>query len=268
MLDIPKFKTNKELYTFLVENKETLLNQKKSVVKYADGISSNVTLVKDFESTKGINVNKESENEITVKAIINTTNIMDSHSDVHIKGLWNKSIKENKRILHVQEHKSQEFDKIISSGKDLEVSVKDFQWKELGFNANGSTEALVFDSTVKSSRNNYMFEQYKGGFVDNHSVGMQYVKLDLAINDDEFEKEMDFWNKHIENVINKEDAIAQGYFWVVTEAKVIEGSAVPMGSNPITPTLETKNEPLEDTQPNKDEAAKALQQQRKQFLLM
>lgn len=266
MLDIPKFKTNKELYAFLVDNKETLLNQKKSVVKYADGISSNVTLIKDFETKKGVNTNKANEDEITVKAVINTTNIMDSHSDVHIKGLWNKSIKENKRILHVQEHKSQEFDKIISSGKDLDVYTKDFNWKELGFNANGSTEALVFDSTIKKSRNQYMFDQYKDGFVDNHSVGMQYVKLDLAVNDEDYEKELDFWNKHIENVINKEDAIAQGYFWVVTEAKVIEGSAVPMGSNPITPTLETKNEPPQGTQSNIDEAAKALQEKRELFL--
>jgi len=267
MLEIPKFEDKKELFKFLVDNKETLSNQKKSAIKYADGISSNVTLLKDFTTVKSTNKANDNEDEITVKAIINTTNIMDSHDDVHIKGLWNKSIKENKRILHVQEHKSQEFDKIISSGKDLNVSVADFKWKELGFNANGSTEALVFDSTVKRSRNKYMFNQYKSGFVDNHSVGMQYVKLDLAINDEEFEENKVIFDKHIDSIVNKEDATNQGYFWVVTEAKAIEGSAVPLGSNPITPTLENKTEPSNDTQTDKEEAAsKALQEKKQLFL--
>ncbi|HPZ10702.1 MAG TPA: hypothetical protein PL110_21610, partial [Candidatus Eremiobacteraeota bacterium] len=50
----------------------------------------------------------------------------------------------------------------------------------------------------------------------------------------------------------------RGYFWVVKEAKIIEGSAVVMGSNSATPTLENKefeavedtsnDEPLENTQ--------------------
>jgi hypothetical protein len=145
--------------------------------------------------------------------------------------------------MHVQEHQSSSFDKIISSGDDLKASVKTMTWKELGLNAIGSTQALVFDSTVKASRNKYMFEQYKQGFVTNHSVGMRYVKLDIAINDTDYEKEKDYYDKYITQVINSDDAEKQGYFWVVTEAKAIEGSAVPMGSNPITPTINIKSEP-------------------------
>ena len=45
---------------------------------------------------------------------------------------------------------------------------------------------------------------------------------------------------------DKEIADKEMCFWAVTEAKLIEGSAVLFGSNPITPTL-SKNEPL-DTQ--------------------
>ena len=45
------------------------------------------------------------------------------------------------------------------------------------------------------------------------------------------------WDKYIKQVANKEDAEAAGYFWAVTEAKIVEGSAVLFGSNPITPTL-------------------------------
>jgi len=41
-------------------------------------------------------------------------------------------------------------------------------------------------------------------------------------------------------VINQEEAKEQGYFWAVTEAKLVEGSAVVKGSNSYTPTLEVE----------------------------
>ena len=34
--------------------------------------------------------------EIRVNVIINTTNIIDSHNDLHLPGLWKKSLQENK----------------------------------------------------------------------------------------------------------------------------------------------------------------------------
>ena len=145
--------------------------------------------------------------------------------------------------MHIQEHQSSSFDKIIASGDDLKASVKTISWKELGYDAIGTTQALIFESTVKESRNKYMFDQYKQGFVNNHSVGMRYVKMELAINDEDYEKEKTFFDKYISQVINRKEAEKNGYFWVVTEAKVIEGSAVPLGSNPITPTISTKSEP-------------------------
>ena len=245
-LKIPKYDTKKELYTFLVENKETLITQKKSVMKLADGIGY-IPLGFDDINIFGINKSEgsisEDKKEIRVKAVINTTNILDSHGDVHIPGIWNKSLKENKRIIHLQEHQSSSFDKIIASGDDLKASVETISWKNLGFNAIGSTQALIFDSIVKEDRNSYMFNQYKKGYVTNHSVGMRYIKMELAVNDDEYEKEKNFYDKYITQIINRKDAEEAGYFWVVTEAKVIEGSAVPIGSNPITPTINIKSEP-------------------------
>ena len=100
-----------------------------------------------------------------------------------------------------------------------------------------------------------MHTQYADGHVKNHSVGMRYVKLSLAINDEDAGSNFDTWEKYIDQVANKEIAEAQGYFWAVKEAKVIEGSAVPIGSNQFTPTLENNKEPAQATP---DEAAKAL----------
>ena len=88
-----------------------------------------------------------------------------------------------------------------------------------------------------------MFNEYRLGHVKNHSVGMRYVTLDLAINDEAYLANYELWNKYIDKIANKDDAEQQGYFWPVTEAKVVEGSAVPLGSNIITPTQSVKNTP-------------------------
>ena len=222
----------------IVANKDILIAQKKAGIKHADGVFT------DFHApklNKVLTIKADSENEdptkLQVKAIINTTNILDSHGDVHIKGLWSKSLKENKMIMHLQEH-SLKFESIISDGKDLKASTKAYTFKELGYNLEGETQALVFDSTIKMDRNKFMFEQYQKELVKNHSVGMRYVKLFLAVNDEDYKEEFDIWNKYYPQIANKETADNQGYFWAVTEAKVIEGSAVPIGSNQITPTLE------------------------------
>ena len=86
---------------------------------------------------------------------------------------------------------------------------------------------------------------------------MRYVDIVLCVNTDEkwAKEEKENWDKYISEVIHKEQAEEQGYFWAVTQAKLIEGSAVVLGSNPITPTLTSKNdEPLKDTQQNKDDS--------------
>ena len=242
--DIPKFKTQKELFQFLKENQEDLIYQKKSAVKREDcGIAvHSIEEPKPQIQNKGSVVDKVDNTDVKVRAIINTTNWMDSHKDVHIKGLWNRSIKNNgHQIKMLQEH-TMKFDHIIADKNDLEVYTKDYTWKELGYDIPGETEALVFDANVKEDRNSFMYKQYKNGNVDNHSVGMQYVKIKMAINDDDddFKQEKANWDEYYPMIANKAEADKHGYFFAVLEAKAIEGSAVPVGSNIMTPTIPRK----------------------------
>lgn len=261
-MDIPEFKTQKELFEFLHKNQSTLIAQKKAMVKEADGFLTTPFIVipkgnKETGQDKVVKADPvyiqqiDPANDIRVKSVINTTNLFDSHKDVHLPSLWDKSLKENTGLLHIQEHRGTQFDKIIADGEDLEAYTKTFSWKELGYpQFKGQTEALMFDSLVRKDRNAYMHEQYVKGYVKNHSVGMRYVKLVLAINDEDYGAEFEAWEKYIEQVANKEDAEEYGYMWIVKEAKVIEGSAVPKGSNWITPTQsveEVKTEPSSDT---------------------
>jgi len=241
-IKIPTFETQKELFAWLKEEQDDILYQKKSEIKQCDDdFGFSVVELKP----KGVLKNDGNGNitSVKVRAIINTTNIRDSHKDVHINGIWDKSLSENKRIKHLQEHQMR-FDKIISDKNDLQAFTKTFTWKELGYDFEGSTEALVFDSNVKESRNPTMFKEYRDKNVDNHSVGMMYVRIKFALNsEDEEDKDLKAeYDKHIDKILNKAEVEKDGYFWAVYEAKAIEGSAVPIGSNPMTPTLQPKEE--------------------------
>lgn len=228
-----KFASKGEVVAYLKENKQEVTDFKKSeAIKYTDALNISVEQVKT-KAEKAPAINQDGD--LKVKIVLNTTNYLDSHSDVHIKGIWKRTLNNSKVFYHLQEHK-RDFDKVIST--DVKAYVKEMPFKALGVNSELKTEALIFESVIKKERNPEMYKQYKNGWVNEHSVGMQYVDLELALYDEEDEKEMDFWNKYINEIANKEEAEKQGFFWVIKEAKLKEGSAVLFGSNPITPTLE------------------------------
>jgi hypothetical protein len=243
-----EFETQQDLFKALKENKKSLISLKKSIEKRADAINYVSNDVILGESNKAENNTIVEPNKLQVKVVINTTNFLDSHNDLHVNGIWNKSVSDNanKGFLHLQEH-DRDFDKVISD--NAKGYVENVTWKSLGLPYNGKTEALIFDSTIEKERNEFMFKQYSKGWVKNHSVGMRYVKIDLAINSEsEFDKdEKEIWDKYYSVIANKEVADERGYFWVVSEAKIIEGSAVVMGSNSATPTLSVENKTEADT---------------------
>lgn len=254
-IEIPQFENKADLHAFLHKNKETLIAQKKAIIKHTDAVIlyPRTTIDKEEKTIKENAPVAQVGDSLKVRVIINTTNLMDSHKDVHLPGLWKKSLSENKAILHLQEH-SMAFDKIISDGEDLKAFTQEYSWRELGQKFQGNTQALVFESNIRKSRNEFMLEQYANGFVKQHSVGMRYVKLILAMDDENYGAEFEAWEKYYGDVANSEEADKYGYFWVVKEAKVIEGSAVVLGSNWVTPTLDNnlKEEPVETT-PKKEE---------------
>ena len=235
---IPEFKTKSDLFAWLRANKYLVISAKKSQVKHADAVSFSHFTLGDSGKVEKAQANAEllSLAEFNVKVAINTTNLMDSHDDVHIPGLWKKSISEMKMTYLLQEHRMV-FDKVISDR--VMVTTKLIPWMELGYEFPGYTEALIFDAMIEKARNEYMAEQYAKGRVNNHSVGMRYVQIELAMNSDsKFDaKEREVWEKYIGQVVNRDKAEEQGYFYPVTEAKLIEGSAVLMGSNYATPTI-------------------------------
>jgi len=245
-IDVSKYQDKKELFKFLVENKAELISLSKAHVKYADSISiENISITnKDY--------NYDNEDDLSsgsIKRVIvgNTYNWMDSHDDVHMDGLFTKSVSENKqKIMHLHDHLYQLTAKV---GKPLDIFEQKLNWTDLGINKSGVTTALLMKSDIRKLYNEFIFDQYLTKQINQHSVGMQYVKIFLAVNDPEYKEEYATWNNYISRVANSEKAFEKGYFWAVTEAKLIEISAVIAGSNELTPTFEpsisTPKEPLD-----------------------
>ena len=254
-----QFKSNEELFKELKTHKNTLIAQKKMITKFTDSFSYVHLLGSEKSEAEKSNLGNQSPNKIQIKSAINTVGIYDSHGDVSVSGSWNKTAKEAKNILLLQEHKMT-FDKIISD--EVEVGVEVISWKNLGFDYAGKTEVLMFNSTISKDRNPFMFDQYLKGYVKEHSAGLRYVKMDLAFNSEvEWNKEEKaVWDKYFPQIVNKEEAEEKGYFWAVIEQKIIEGSAVVKGSNFATPTISieavddtSKSEPTNVTQNHVEE---------------
>lgn len=183
---------------------------------------------------------------IQVKTVINTTNIIDSHMDLHMPKIWNKTVKDNPFSYHLKQHVA-EFESVISN-KAKSYNEK-MNFNELGMDVDFETMANINDFVLERSKMPFMFDAYRNGEVLQHSVGMTYVNLEIAYYDEDSEKQMAFFEEMKKQAVNPEIADEQGFFWVVYEAKKREGSAVVFGSNSVTPTLSVKNyEPQKSTQ--------------------
>lgn len=240
----------------LISRKKELIELKKAEIKTVKGglsgcFNDTITHNKSFFSN--------SDNELKRTIIGNTYNWMDSHDDVHAKGIFTKSIKERQnKIFHLHDHK---FEITAKVGEPINIYETNISWKELGISASGNTTALMMDTEIKKAYNNNIFEAYKNNQINQHSVGMQYVKIDLAVNDEEYEDEYKIWQENIDSIGNREQAEEKGFFWLVREAKLIEISAVLLGSNELTPTLGNKSEAVKDTskqEPSNDTQLKQL----------
>ncbi len=241
-LKIKKFATEAETFKWLVDNQKLLKAQRRASNKESDGLG--FQFVSFAVNEKGERLKADAVNiiedtgKIRVKVIINATNILDSHRDVHQKGIWKKSLTEKLFLYLCQEH-DLSFKGIISD--EVKAYTQVFTFAELGADYEGDCECLVFDCIIESSRNKFMYDQYKKGYVRNHSVRMQYVKEYFCLDseDPEHTQFKENYDKYSLTVANKEALVNCKWFYAVTEAKVVdEGSACVKGSCFVTPVLE------------------------------
>lgn len=242
------FKTQKDLFRYLVEEKEEVLAQKKSIVKRAEGSLSMTLPVEQLETftTKGIKPIYENDKEAGIlkrTIVANTYWWMDSHSDVHLgkgddengKAVFTNTIKSRAgRIFPTNQH-DQSLDGKI--GKTLALYESEISWRALGVGRTGMTESLFADAQIEKERNERRYKDYLNNEIDQHSVAMKYIDVQTAVNDQDYPKEHALYQKYIAKIGNRSAVEKQGFFFPVAEAFLAEYSAVRDGSNELTPTI-------------------------------
>lgn len=230
------FETKREMFTALKASKQEIAALKKNVIKFSDAIDF---IVKGGETKKESGSTKLQYGDF-IYPVINTTNYLDSHGDVHFPGIWDKSAEAQQGKTYLIINHELSLGNVISYPRDVEILIKMMDWHMLGRSYAGQTQALIFKAKVTEKSNQAAYYAYRDGEEIQHSIRMQYVKIELAINDggEYFKEEKAVFDKYIDQIANKEYALEEGFFWAVLEAKIYkEGSAVLFGSNDVTPTL-------------------------------
>lgn len=174
----------------------------------------------------------------TVTGLFNSYFFIDSDLDMLLPNSSSKSIQERgvgttsgNKIKHLKDHN---WKNVIARLDTLDERKVNFGGREI--------EGLYHESYYsKASDSDDMLTKIQEGLYDDRSIGFQYVKLDLAERESERGEREKLWQTYYPLALNPEVADKHGYFWVVPEIKLFEGSDVAFGANMLTPMLGMKS---------------------------
>ena len=254
------FESKEQLFKALAENETFIHDAKKSQVyksfeKGLQVVTDQKQIEKAFDSTeKGIKFDSD-----YYYFVVNSANFLDSHSDVHVDGNWNKSVKDQQgKVYLVFDHSLKRSD-IIAMKKDVEMFTTKISWNMLGKDYEGETYSLIYKVKKDKIINKEAKEWLEQGHELEASVRMQYVKIETAFKSDDpnYSKQKETYKTYYPQIANKDDFEEIEYFWVVKEAKnVMESSLVLFGSNSATGVLnnENKSDAVEDTSEKQEQS--------------
>lgn len=249
------FDSKSDMFKALKDNKDFIISAKKSLIQKSIDKGLGVQAI-------SIDVNKL---DLTTKGIlkdnnyyyiaVNTTRVLDSHGDLHVKGIWNKTIKDQQGKNYLLTDHKMEMQNVVVKKENVEMLLAEIPFSSVGKSYPGNTQALIY-KVAKTDVINPLAKDWldSGSFIE-ASVRMQYVTIDLALNSQSKSDKAEFkvYNDYIDEIANKSEFDSIDYFWVVKEAKnLLESSLVLNGSNSATGLLDNKNiAPFDNTQ--KDE---------------
>lgn len=247
-LKIDETLKGKELYQYLIANKSSIIAKKKSMPFDADPFTADVKVYTGKKSgTKDANNNDVLDPDtIKVSVVANCCYYCDDQMDVLIPDSAKRTINNNKAFIHHLHDHKHEVTAIV--GDIIDITLPDIKWTDLNVEFPGTTQVILMDSFVRKYYNKQVYQLYKALKINQHSIGLQYVRLELAINDPEYKEEYALYQKYINLIANKDFVEKRGFFFAIYEIKLLENSAVLWGSNPITPVLETSKHSTEGTQ--------------------
>ena len=258
-----QFETKEALFKCLKEHEDSIIEFKKAnIYKGVDKSSTIGKISQEIEALKGIGFTTKDN---YIYPIISTTRYMDSHDDVHFDGCFTKTVKEQQGNVYYCADHDLSLSGIIASKKDVQMIVKNIDWQIVGKSYEGQTQALIFCIDKNCILNDKALQLINSDSEIENSIRMQYVKIQMGIDskDKEYAANKQYYDAKINDIVNKDIVMKQGYFFGVEELKIYkEGSMVIAGgSNDATriyqnitesgTTNSDKTEPQQSTQTNK-----------------
>ncbi len=167
-----------------------------------------------------------------VSGILNTFNFIDFDLDMLIMGSAAKTINNSgpesnakAKIQHLKDHRMLT-DFIVGRFLNLEETVFD------------GREVIKFESKILDSD---ILLKYQEKVLNQHSIGFRYVDIQLADRNSSNPQDRALFEEFIPRAINPEVAEKTGFFFVVKEIELFEGSTVVFGSNSQTQTTDIKS---------------------------
>lgn len=252
------FADKEELFSYVRSNKSLLVDAKKSeIIKSVDRnilvVSNQEKVSKCLEASKSIELDDN-----YYYFVVNSSNVVDSHGDMHIKGNWEKTVKEQQgKVYLVWEHTLSK-DNIIAMKQDIEMFTTELPFTALGKQYTGSTYCLVYKVAKDKIEDPKAKEWLEKGYDFEASVRMQYMDIDFAMNSNHRDdiKEKANYDAYFPLIANKEELQQTDVFCIVKQAKnVNESSLVMFASNNTTgqPTKGNETEPINHSDEIKEE---------------
>ena len=244
------FNSEEELFLELKANKEMIISEKKSQIQKSIDKGLSITakpmdLSKFSDTSKGI-----SQEDGYFYLAVNSTNVLDSHKDLHVNGIWNKTVKEQQGKNYLVDSHVLSLKTTIVKREDIEMFTMVVPFSAIGKSYPGDTEILVYKFLKTKVIDKDALAWLESGDSIEASVRMRYTDIELAMNseskEDETEKRnFDSYSPVIANKYDFEEEI--NYFWIVKQAQNLnESSLVLFGSNSSTGLVEN------DTKENKE----------------
>ena len=247
------FYEKETLFKELKENENVIFAQKKLECKSIDKGLQIVTNQSEIskaianETIKGLKLDND-----FYYFVVNSSNILDSHGDVHVEGNWNKTVKEQQgKVYLVWEHQLDRKN-IIAVPKDIELIATKIPFTLLGKDYDGDSYCLIYKVAKDKIIDKQAKEFLEQGIDLQASVRMIYIKIEFAFNSNnpEFAKQKQNFDLYYPTIRNIKETGEREYFTIVKEAKnVNESSLVLFASNSATGLInnENKEEQSDDT---------------------
>jgi hypothetical protein len=231
------FDSKEELFKHIRENKDILIDAKKSVIqksvdKGSAVVSKCLDLLKFTDQLKGIKID---DNFYYIA--VNSTMILDSHDDLHDNGIWKKSVQETQGKNYLVCDHELEVLQTITRKEHIEIFTAKIPFSLIGQPYNGETEVLIYKVPKDQIKIEAVKEWLDSGDSIEASVRMRYVTILLAMdsNNPEDVTEKANYDAYINKIANKDDFDYIPYFYIIKEAQnVRESSLVVAGSNHAT----------------------------------